>query len=123
MIVRTNQRTKREGIESRHKKVEQLENEELACSLKNHNQTLLTQIRNLKNDKKLLENKLEQFIKKKASKSSAVKIKVVEKGENTDAMDITTQKDSNPIREKTYKDVGVQTMEGIGVLIMELSTN
>jgi hypothetical protein len=31
-------------------------------------------------------------------------------------MDITTQKDSNPIGEKTYKDVGVQTMEVTSVL-------
>jgi hypothetical protein len=43
-------------------------------------------------------------------------IQVVEKGTNTDPVNITTQKDSNPIREKTYKDVGVQLMEVIGVL-------
>jgi len=98
------------------KTVEQLENEELACNLKNHNQTLLTQIRKLKNDKKPLENKLEQFIEKKASKSSVFKIQVVEKGANIDTMDITTKKYCNPIGEKTYNDVGVQTMEVTSVL-------
>lgn len=43
------------------KKVEKSENEKLA-RLKNHDQNLLTQIKKLKNDKKLLENKLEQLI-------------------------------------------------------------
>jgi hypothetical protein len=74
------------------------------------------QIKKLKNNKKSLENKLEQIIKKEASKSSDVKIQVVEKGTNTDPVIITTQKDSNPHGEKTYKDVGVQMMEVIGVL-------
>ena len=63
-----------------------------------------------------MENKLEQFIEKEASKSSGVKIQVVEKGTNTDPVDITTQKYSNPVGEKTYKDVGVQMMEVTGVL-------
>jgi hypothetical protein len=40
------------------KKVEQLGNEELA-RLKNHNQSLIMQIKKLKDDKKSLENKLE----------------------------------------------------------------
>jgi hypothetical protein len=40
----------------------------------------------------------------------------VEKGTNTDPVDITTKKDSNPVGEKTYKDVGVQMMEVTGVL-------
>jgi hypothetical protein len=39
-------------------KADESENEKLAC-LKNHNQNLLTQIKNIKNDKKSLENKLE----------------------------------------------------------------
>jgi hypothetical protein len=45
-------------------KVNKSGNEELAC-LKNHNQNLLTQIKKIKNDKKSLENKLEQLIKRK----------------------------------------------------------
>jgi hypothetical protein len=40
----------------------------------------------------------------------------VKKETNTDLVDITTQKDSNPVGENTYKDVGVQTIEVIGVL-------
>jgi myosin heavy subunit len=82
------------------KKVEQSENEELAC-LKNHNQNLLTQIKKLKNDKKSLESKVEQLIKE-ASKSSEVKIQVVEKGTNTDPIHITTKEDVNPVEVKTY---------------------
>jgi predicted RNase H-like nuclease (RuvC/YqgF family) len=109
---------KDEKLESQDikKKVDKSKKEELA-RLKNHNQNLLTQIKNLKNDKKSLENKLEQFIEKEASKSSGVKIQVVEKGTNTDPIHITTQEDANPIEEKTYRDVGVQTMEISGVLI------
>jgi hypothetical protein len=34
----------------------------------------------------------------------------VEKGTNTDPIHITTQEDANPVEEKTYRDVGVQTM-------------
>jgi hypothetical protein len=91
------------------KEVDKSENEDLA-HLNNYNKNLLMEINKLKNDKSL-ENKLEQIIEKEASKSSNVKIPVVEKGTNTNPMDITTQKVSNSIGENTYKDVGVQTME------------
>jgi hypothetical protein len=67
------------------------------------------QIKKLKNDKRSLENKLEQ-IQKEASKSSGEKIQVEEKGTNTDPVNITTQEDSNLVEVKTYSDVGVQTM-------------
>jgi hypothetical protein len=77
---------------------------------KNYNENLLMQIKKLKNDKRLLENKLEQ-IHKEASKSSGVKIQVVEKGINTDSIYIIAQEDANPVEEKTFTDVGVQTME------------
>jgi hypothetical protein len=90
------------------KDIDKSDNEENS-HLKNHNQNLLMQIKKLKNDKRLLENKLEQ-IQKEASKSSGVKIQVVEKGTNTDPIHITAQEDANPVEEKTYRDVGVQTM-------------
>jgi hypothetical protein len=97
------------------KKVEQSENEELA-RLKNHNQSLLMQIKKLKDDKKSLERKLEQLIRKEASKSSEVKIQVVEKGTNTDPIHITAKEDAKSVEEKTYTDVGVQTMETPSIL-------
>jgi hypothetical protein len=76
--------------ENRDMKFEKSGNEELSC-LRNHNQDLLTQIGKLKNNKKLLENKLEQLIKKEALKPLDVKIQVVEKGTNIDPINITTQ--------------------------------
>jgi hypothetical protein len=90
------------------KDIDKSDNEENS-HLKNHNQNLLMQIKKLKNDKRLLENKLEQ-IQKEASKSSGVKIQVVEKGTNTNPIHITAQEDANPVEEKTYRDVGVQMM-------------
>jgi hypothetical protein len=80
------------------------------------------QIKKLKNDKKSLENKLEQLIEKEASKSSDVKIQVVEKGTNTDPIHITTQEGAKSVQEKTYTDVGVQTMEISGVLTNKNAT-
>jgi hypothetical protein len=50
-----------------------------------------------------------KIIEKEAS--SGKKIQVEEKGTNTNLVNIKTQENSNPIEEKTYKDVGVQTME------------
>jgi hypothetical protein len=72
-------------------------------------------IKKLKNDKKVLENKLEQ-IQKETSNSSGVKIQVVEKGTNTHPIHIATQEDANPVEEKTYRDVGVQTLKIPSVL-------
>jgi hypothetical protein len=52
-----------------------------------------------------LESKLEQLIRKEASKSSEVKIQVVEKGINTDPINITTKEDVNPVEVKTYSEI------------------
>jgi hypothetical protein len=46
----------------------------------------------------------------------------VEQGTNTDPIHITTQEDANPVEEKTYKDVGVQTMETPSVLTNKSSS-
>jgi hypothetical protein len=81
------------------------------------------QIKNLKNDKKSLENKLNHLIKKKSSKSSNEEFHVVEKGTNTYPINITTQEDANPIEENTYIDFGVKMMENSGVLTNINSTN
>ena len=96
------------------KDIDKSDNEENS-RLKNHNQNLLMQIKKLKNDKRLLENKLEQ-IHKEASKSSGVKIQLMEKGTNTNPIHITAQEDANLVKEKTYRDVGVQMMETPSVL-------
>jgi hypothetical protein len=105
-------------------KVDKVENEEL-LRLRNHNQNLLTQIKKLKNNKKSLENKLEQIIKKEASKSSDVKIQVVEKGTNTDPVISQLKKipihlEKRHIRMLEYKRWKLQ----VYLLIeMQLSTN
>jgi len=88
-------------------KVDKSENEELAC-LKNQNRNLLTQIKKLKNDKKSLEIKIEQLIRKEASKSSEVKIQVVEKGINLDLINIKTKEDVNRVEVKTYSEIPSQ---------------
>lgn len=98
-----------------------LEKEEEVDHLKNHNQELMEQIKQLKDDKsqeenfkklqndnKLLENKLEQ-IQQEASRLSRVTL-VVEKGTNTDPIHITTQEVSNPVEGETYKDIEVLTI-------------
>jgi len=64
-------------------KVSKSRNEEI-LRLRNHNQNLLTHIVKFKNDKELLENKLEQLIKKETLKPSDVKIQLAEKGTNID---------------------------------------
>jgi hypothetical protein len=86
--------------------------------LKNHSQNLIAQIKKLKGEKKSQQETLKQLTSKKLlidketmidpieiKKSSAVKIQVAEKGTNT-----------NSIKEKTYLDVGIQTMEIPSVL-------
>jgi hypothetical protein len=76
-----------------------------------HNQILLTNIKKIKNDKKLLEDRLEQLSKEKVPKSSSERIQVKEKGKNTNSVLITTQEDGKLAKERTYPDVGVQMME------------
>jgi hypothetical protein len=90
------------------KDIDKLDNEENS-RLKNHNQNLLMQIKKLKNDKRLLENKLEQ-IQKEASKSSGVKIQVMENGTNTDPIHITAQEDVK-VKLKKKHIQKLQTME------------
>jgi hypothetical protein len=93
--------------------------------LKVHNQSLLTQIKKLKSDKKSLQNKLEQLINKESlvdketmtepmelEKSSDVKIPIVDKGINTDPVNLTTQKDANPADVKRSSNVEVETSQG-----------
>jgi hypothetical protein len=73
------------------------------------------QIKNLKNDKKSLENKLELLIEKEASKFSDEQIQVMENGTITDPIHVTTQEVAKSTEKKTYSDVGVQTMEVLSV--------
>jgi hypothetical protein len=98
------------------------EKEEESSRLKDHNQNLLTQIKKLKNDKKSLENKLEQLIEKEALKSSDVEVQVVEKGTNTDPIHITTQEGAKSVQEKTFSDVEEQTMGIRSILTNKNST-
>jgi hypothetical protein len=58
--------------------VDKSENEDELSRQRVHNQSLLTQIKKLKNDKKLLQNKLEQLTKKEASINKVTMIKLVE---------------------------------------------
>jgi hypothetical protein len=49
-------------------------------------------------------------------------MQVEEKGTNTDPINITTREDDNPIKVKTYTDVGVQMKETPSVLANKSST-
>ena len=68
-----------------------------------------------------MENKLEQ-IQEETSKSSSVKIQVVEQGKNIDLVHIIAHEDANLVEEKTYKDIGVQMMEVLSVLTNQNSS-
>jgi hypothetical protein len=98
-------------------------NEEISC-LKCHSQKLLTYIK-LKSDKKLLQNKLEKLINKESlvdkevmtepmelEKSSYVKIPILDKGINTNPVNLKTQKDANPTDVKRSSNVKVETSQG-----------
>ena len=63
----------------------------------------MTQIKKLKKDKKSLENKVQQFIKKKVSN---VGIQVDDKTTNTDPENMKTQEDKS-VEETTHLDVAV----------------
>jgi chromosome segregation ATPase len=93
--------------------------------LKVHNQSLLTQITKLKSDKKSLQNKLEQLINKESlvdketmtepmelEKSLNIKIPIMDKGINSDPINLTTQKDANPTDVKRSLHVEVETSQG-----------
>ena len=105
-------------------KVDKSDKEENSC-LKIHNQSLLTQIKKLKSDNKSLENMLEQLINNEAlvdketinepmelEKYSDVKLSIVDKGINTDAVNLTTQKDTDPTDVKRSSNVKVETSRG-----------
>jgi predicted nuclease with TOPRIM domain len=94
-----------QGLRNR---VDKSENDEEISRLRDHNQSLFTQIKKLKNDKNSLQGKLEQLTNKEAlinketmtnlielEKSFGVKIEVMEKQTNIDPIDITNQKDAN----------------------------
>jgi hypothetical protein len=72
--------------------------EELSC-LRVHNQDLLTQIKKLKHDKKTLQEKLDR------------KTLLVDKETMTDPINITTQKEANPVDVKKFSNVEVQTSQ------------
>jgi hypothetical protein len=93
--------------------------------VKVHNQSLLTQITKLKSDKKSLQNKLEQLIDKESlvdkgtttktmelEKSLNTKIPIMDKGINSDLVNLTTQKDANPTDVKRSLHVEVETSQG-----------
>lgn len=75
--------------------------------MRNHNQSLLTQIKELKDDKKVLKGKLEQFTQEKVSKYPVVTIQVEDKGVKTDPVNMTTQEDKS-VEEMTRLDVAIQ---------------
>jgi glycogen debranching enzyme len=68
-------------------------------------------IKNLKNDKKSLDNKLEFLKEKKALKFSDELIQVMKNETITDPIHITTQETESSTEKNTYSYVGVQTME------------
>jgi hypothetical protein len=85
----------------------------------------------LKNGKKLQQETLKQLTSKESlidketiigpieiEKSLDVKIQTMEKGTNTNPIDITNPKDANPVEVGISSDVEVQTME-----IPSISTN
>jgi hypothetical protein len=101
--------------------------QKVACSIHVgfNNRSLLTQIKKLKSDKKSLQNKLDQLINKESlvdketmiepmelEKSSDVNIPIMDKGINTDPVNLTTQKDANPTNVKRSSNVEVQTSQG-----------
>jgi hypothetical protein len=105
--------------------VEKSDNEEELLRLRVHNRSLLTQIKKLKSDKKSLQNELDQLINKESlvdketmiepmelENSSDVNIPIMDKGINTDPVNLTTQKDANPTNVKRSSNVEVQTSQG-----------
>jgi 7-keto-8-aminopelargonate synthetase-like enzyme len=90
--------------------------------LKNHNQNLLAQIKNNKNDKKSLKNKLELLIENEASKFSNEQIQVMENGTIIDPIHVTTKEATKSIEKRTMSDVEVKTMEYPSVFTNRNST-
>jgi hypothetical protein len=93
------------------------------CRLKIHNQSLITQIKKIKSDKKTVEDKLEQLINKELlvdketmtepmelHKSSNGKNLMADKAINTDLVNLTAQKDSVYVKRSSH--VEVETSQG-----------
>ena len=91
--------------------------------MKIHNQSLLTQIKKIKSDKKTIEDKLEQLINKESlvdketmtepmelQKSSNGKNLMVDKTINIDPINLTAQKDSTDLKRSSH--VEVETSQG-----------
>lgn len=78
--------------------------------MRNCNQSLLNQIKKLKDDKKALKDNLEQVTQEEVSKSPVTIVQVENKGTNTDPVNMTTQEDKS-VEEMTHVDVAVQTMD------------
>ena len=94
------------------------EKDEENCRLKIHNQCLLTQIKKIKSDKKMIHEKLEQPINKESlvdketmiepielQKSSNGKNLMVDKAINTDPVNLPTQKDSFDVKRSSHVEV------------------
>jgi hypothetical protein len=116
---------KEEEYEKEDKNKVDQSNKEKNSPLKVHNQSLLTQIKKLKSDKKSLQNKLEQLINNESLvdketmiepmeqvRSSNVKISIVDKIINTDPVNLTTQNDANPTNVKSSSNIEVETSQG-----------
>jgi hypothetical protein len=104
------------------KKVDKVDKEENSC-LKIHNQILLTQIKKIKSNKKMLQEKLEKLTNKESlvdketmieprelQKSSNGKNMMVDKAINTDPVNLTAQKDSVDVKRSSH--VEVETSQG-----------
>jgi hypothetical protein len=105
--------------------VEKSDNEEELLRLKAHNQSLITQIKKLKSDKKSLLNKLDQLINKESLvyKETMTKplelenyldanISIMDKGLNKNPINLTTQKDTNPTNVNRSSNFKLQTSHG-----------
>jgi hypothetical protein len=99
------------------------EKDEENCCLKIHNQSLITQIKKIKSDKKTVEDKLKQPINKESlvdketitepmelQKSSNGKNLMVDKAINTNPINLTAQKDSVDVKRSSH--VEVETSQG-----------
>ena len=80
-------------------------NEEVS-RLKDHSEKLLMQIKKLKKENKLLENKVQQLIEKEASN---VEIQVDEKKTNINPINNTAQEADKLVEVKMYSKVAVPT--------------
>jgi len=102
----------KKAIQNMQKEVDKItadKNEEVS-RLRDHSEKLLTQIKKLKKDKKLLEKKGQQLVEKKVSKFSNVEIQVEEKT-NIDPVNMTTQEEGKSVEENTHLYVAVQMIK------------